>query len=80
MCYEIWIVGLVLVAGSVGAGFALGLFYAKKLMRDLICENISMHKQVNECHAQLKWIKEVDKESKGDYNRRMSDKLLTEVS
>ena len=72
-------VGIVLVAGSVGAGFALGLFYAKSLMKNLICENITMHKEVNECKSQLKWLKEVDSESKGEYNRRISDKILTEA-
>ena len=68
-----------MVAGSIGIGFAIAMFYAKRLMKNLICENIAMHKEVNECKAQLKWIKEVDKESKGDYNRRMSDKILTEA-
>ncbi len=76
MCFESWIFILGGLGLSLLVGYALiGLFYAKHLMK-LIRDNIAMHKRANECEVQLNWLREVDKDNKGEYNRRLVDKIL----
>lgn len=76
MCYESWICILAGMGLLFVIGFLVGLYYAKYLMKQLIRDNIAMHKRANECEVQLNWLREVDKDNKGEYNRRLTDKIL----
>jgi len=75
MCYE-WICIIIGVGLSLVVGFIIGLSYAKHLMKAIIRDNVAMHKQINECKFHMDWIREVDKYKKGEYNRRLIDKIL----
>ena len=78
MSYFEWIFIVLVFAAIAGLGFFAGLIYARKFMQDLIAENVTLNQRICDCQAQLRWARGVDTVHKGEYNRRLTDKLLEE--